>query len=415
MAICYRLQNNNKTMSTPENSLCKIYIVDDDDQQANLMQAMAKTIKLETEIYTSSIEFLKAPVNAHDIVILDLQMPEKDGIEIMRELASLNITPSFILVSGFDERVLHSAKQLAESKQLNVVSTLSKPFKAKEFITIIKKTHADCLEKYEQEQNKPLDIKNNNNAASIEELKLALRKHQLVIYFQPQVCFNTGKLHGAEVLVRWQHPEKGILLPDQFIPLAEKHELMNLLTEEILMLAIKEYKTVIASELDVKISINLSAQNVNDLSMPEKLEGLLKYNNIDPNAIVLEITESALMHKVSDSLDILNRLRMKGFSLSIDEFGTGYSSLVKLYQAPFTELKIDKHFILSSVADQDSTAIIKICILLANELKMKTVAEGVESKEISEHLQSLGCSIAQGNYIAKPMPTDEFIQWVKNM
>jgi EAL domain-containing protein (putative c-di-GMP-specific phosphodiesterase class I)/CheY-like chemotaxis protein len=396
----------------PESSLCKIYIVDDDEQQANLMQAMAKTIQLKTEIYTSSIDFLNTPVTAHDIIILDLKMPEKDGIEIMRDLASRNIKPHFILVSGFDERVLHSAKQLAESKQLHVVSTLSKPFKAKEFIALIKQTRAECEEKCLQEKNAPSEIE--SEKATIEELKLAIRKHQLTVYFQPQICFDKGELQGAEILVRWQHPEKGLLLPEHFIPLAEKHQLMNLLTEEILMLSIKEYKKVIASELSIKIAINLSAQNVNDLSMPEKLEALVKSNNIDPELIVLEINESALMNKVSDSLDILNRLRMKGFSLSIDDFGTGHSSLVKLYQAPFTELKIDRHFILRSAVDEDARAIVRICILLAKELNMKTVAEGVETKEIWDQLLAMGCHVAQGDYIAKPMATEDFIDWVKS-
>jgi len=400
-------------MPLSECSACKIYIVDDDDQQANLMQAMAKTIKLETEIYTSSIDFLTAPVTANDIVILDLQMPEKDGIEIMRELATQNIKPYFILVSGFDERVLHSAKQLAETKKLNVISTLSKPFKAKAFIALIKQTHADCLEKCLQQGADLSNIESDTAEATVEELKLALRKHQLEVYFQPQICINSSDLKGAETLVRWQHPTRGLLLPEYFIPLAEKHKLMNLLTEEILMLAIKEYKKVLANGLDIKISINLSAQNVSDLSMPEKLEALIKGNNIDPGSIVLEITESALMDKVSDSLDILNRLRMKGFSLSIDDFGTGYSSLVKLYQAPFTELKIDQHFISRLATDPDAIAIVRICILLAKELNLKTAAEGVESKEIFDQLQSMGCNIAQGNYIAPPMLTDNFIQWVK--
>ncbi len=397
-----------------ENKLCKIYIVDDDEQQANLMQAMAHTIQFETETYTSSIEFLNAPITAHDIIILDLKMPEKDGIEIMRDLASRNIKPHFILVSGFDERVLHSAKQLAESKHLHVVSTLSKPFKAKDFIALIKQTRAECEEKCLQEKNTPSNEGNSSEKASIEELKLAIRKHQLLIHFQPQICFDTNSLQGAEILIRWQHPEKGLLLPEHFIPLAEKHQLMNLLTEEILMLSIKEYKKVIAAGLTIKIAINLSAQNVNDLSMPEKLEALVKSNNIDPELIVLEINESALMNKVSDSLDILNRLRMKGFSLSIDDFGTGYSSLVKLYQAPFTELKIDRHFILRSAHDEDARAIVRICILLAKELNMKTVAEGVETKKIWDQLQSMGCNIAQGDYIAKPMATGDFINWVKS-
>jgi len=401
-------------MPLSECSQCKIFIVDDDDQQANLMQAMAKTIELETNIFTSSIEFLSAPVTANDIVILDLQMPDKDGIEIMRELATQNIKPYFILVSGFDERVLHSAKQLAETKQLNVVSTLSKPFKAKEFIALLKQTHAECIESFSQQDNTPPDIESNPENATIEELKLALRKHQLEVYFQPQICINSSDLKGAEVLVRWQHPTRGLLLPEYFIPLAEKHQLMNLLTEEILMLAIKEYKKVLANNLDIKISINLSAQNISDLSMPEKLEALIKSNNIDPGSIVLEITESALMDKVSDSLDILNRLRMKGFALSIDDFGTGYSSLVKLYQAPFTELKIDRHFISRLATDPDASAIVRICILLAKELNLKTAAEGVDSQEIMDKLRTMGCHIAQGEFIAQPMLTDDFISWVNN-
>mgnify|MGYP000126000303 CR=1 FL=1 len=403
----------NDKMTLPLQCPCKIYIVDDDEQQANLMQAMVKTIQLETEIFTSSVDFLKTPVTENDIVVLDLQMPDIDGIEIMRELASKDIKPYFILVSGFDERVLHSAKQLAESKQLNVVNTLSKPFKAKDFISLIKLTYEKCEEKCLQQINNPSELVSHTENASIEELKLALRKHQLQVYFQPQTCFSKGDLQGAEILVRWLHPERGLIVAEDFIPLAEKHQLMNLLTEEILMLAIKEYKKVIASGLNIKISINLSAQNIDDLSMPEKLEALIKGNNIDPGAIVLEVTESALMNKVSDSLDILNRLRMKGFSLSIDDFGTGYSSLVKLYQAPFTELKIDQHFIMRSVIDQDASAITKICILLAKELNMKTVAEGVETKEIWEHIKNLGCDIAQGFFIAKPMPVDDFITWVK--
>ncbi|MCK5190631.1 MAG: EAL domain-containing protein, partial [Methylococcales bacterium] len=140
----------------------------------------------------------------------------------------------------------------------------------------------------------------------------------------------------------------------------------------------------------------------------------IKNNQIEPGSIVLEVTESALMNETSESLDILNRLRMKGFSLSIDDFGTGYSSLVKLYQAPFSELKIDQHFIMHMAADPDAAAIVRICILLARELKMHTVAEGVETEAIWNQLKELGCDIAQGSFITKPMPTEDFILWVKN-
>jgi len=399
-----------------------IFIVDDDSQQAQLMLEMVKTAKLSATVFTSSIEFLQAKVNKFDIVVLDLQMPEKDGIEIMRELAANNIKPNFILVSGFDDRVLHSAKQLAESKQLNVITTLNKPFKAKLFINLIKETHQTFKIKFLQQQiNKTSEEyflteepKSTSNKITIKELKLAIRNHELVVHFQPQVCFKSRRIQGAETLVRWLHPSKGLIFPDQFIPLAEEHHLMNLLTEEILMLAIKEYQKLSANHIDIKVSINLSAQNINDLSMPEKLEALVQFHHINPESFVLEITESALMSEVSESLDILNRLRMKGFSLSIDDFGTGYSSLVKLYQAPFTELKIDQHFIFRMATDPDAAAIVRICIMLAKELKMQTVAEGVETEEAWNQLAKLGCNIAQGYYIAKPMPTEDLIQWVKN-
>lgn len=402
----------------------KIYIVDDDEQQAHLMQAMAETAKLKTTLYTSSIEFLSTSINPFDIVILDLQMPEKDGIEIMRDLAAKNIKPAFILVSGFDERVLHSARQLAESKQLNVIATLTKPIKAKHFITLLKETfkqcNESCLQQLENDStpkqksnylNQP-DPEQSDKKITIDELKLAIRHHQLVVYFQPQVSLKNNKLIGAEVLVRWQHPTKDLLLAEDFIPLAEKHMIMNLLTEEILKLSIKEYHKFTASKLKTRFSINLSAQNVTDLSMPEKLAKLIKSNHIDPESIELEISESALMNENSDSLDIMNRLRMKGFSLSIDDFGSGYSSLFKLYQAPFSELKIDQHFVMRMTQDPDAVAIVRICILLAKELKMQAVAKNVETEEIWEQLKKLGCDTAQGDFIAKPMPIDDFIGWV---
>ena len=399
---------------------CKIFIVDDDEQQAQLMQEMAKTAQLETTVYTSGTEFLTTPITQYDIVVLDLQMPDKDGIEIMRELAARNIKPNFILVSGFDERVLHSAKQLAESKQLNVITTLSKPIKAKTFIALLKDTIGEyklkCLQQRDCSGNNAIDVIDSphEGTITIDELKLAIRRHQLIIHFQPQVCFKNNTLKGAEILVRWQHPTKGLIYPDQFISLAEEHKLMNLLTEEILRILIKEYHKLIATGLKIKVSINLSAQNINDLSMPEKLEALVKSNNIEPASFTLEVTESALMNEVSDSLDILNRLRMKGFSLSIDDFGSGYSSLVKLYQAPFSELKIDQHFVKRIVIDEDAVAIVRICILLARELKMQTVAEGVETEEIWNQLHKMGCDIAQGYFIAKPIPIEDFIHWIKD-
>ncbi len=402
---------------------CQLFIVDDDEQQANMMKAMASASGLEAQVYTSSSEFLKASIGFFDIVVLDLQMPMIDGIEIMRDLATRNIRPLFILVSGFDERVLHSAKQLAESKDLTVISTLSKPIRTKEFIQLLQETHQRCRTHYlEQLIIEPMDTfavsetpePEDTVTNRVEEFKLALRKHQLILHFQPKLHINNLTLAGLEIQPVWPHPAQGLIETEELVKMAEEHQLTNLLTEEVLRLAIQQFKILASHDLHPVLSINLLAPNITDLAMPEKLTAWVNDNQINPANLILEISELALMNDISASLDILNRLRMKGFSLSLDEFGTGYSSLIKLYQAPFTELKMDRQFINNLSHDADAVAIVRICLLLAKELKMKTVAVGVDNEAILNRLQSLGCDYGQGNILAPAMSIDGLIPWLKN-
>jgi len=395
--------------------MCHIYLVDDDEAYVNLMQAMVDAAGFNCTAYTSSASFLEAPITDCDLIILDLNMPEKDGIEVMRELTEKQLNPSFILISGFDERVLHSARQFAESKQLNVANILSKPIETEEFIDVLIKVYAECklahLLKVTKQSKEIKIIKTPDDAITVDELKLAIETHELIVYIQPQVHFSNGALSGGEVLVRWQHPARGLVFPDQFIPLAEQYHLMGELTEVVILESIKAFKKIRAAGIDTQLSINLSAQNINDLTLPEKLGELLKDHAIAPEAFVLELTESAMLTDTSAALDIFNRLRMKGFLLSIDDFGTGDSSLKKLYQSPFSELKIDQHFVRRIEKDSDAISIVKICNLLAKEFKMHTVAEGVETQAIWDKLKALDCDIAQGYFIARPMPVIDFVNW----
>jgi len=391
-----------------------IYLVDDDKNYLELMQAMADVAGFNSSAFTSGIQFLLAPITDNDLVVLDLNMPEKDGIEVMRELVDKNLSPTFILISGFDERVLHSAKQLAESKQLRVAKILSKPIDTEVFIDVLTQVHKQCNLPPKIKQIPDIKSIKSEDKISVEELKQALEKHELMVYFQPQVRFNDNSLSGAEVLVRWQHPVRGLVFPDQFIPLAEQHQLMGAVTEVVILESIKAYQQFKIAGIDANLSINLSAQNINDLALPEKLGMLLKSHNIAPEAFTLELTESEILTDTSAALDIFNRLRMKGFSLSIDDFGTGDSSLKKLYQSPFSELKIDQHFVRDMEKDEEAVAIARICILLAKEFKMHTVAEGVETQQIWDKLKILGCDIAQGYFIAKPMPSEAFIEFCMN-
>lgn len=394
---------------------CIIHLVDDDEDYLELLQAMTDAADLKSIAYPSGKQFLMASITDNDVVVLDLNMPEIDGIEVMRELADKNLRPTFILVSGFDERVLHSAKQLAESKQLRVAEILSKPIDTEDFIKVLTKVHGECKSRHiQKEPHKSLEtsvINKTENKITVSELTRAIEKHELIVYLQPQVRFDDKKLTGAEVLVRWQHPVLGLVFPDQFIPLAEQHKMMTELTEAVILESIKAYKQLKAADINLSLSINLSAQNINDLALPEKLGTLLKSNDIAPEAFVLELTESEILTDTSAALDIFNRLRMKGFSLSIDDFGTGNSSLKKLYQTPFSELKIDQHFVSRIEKDDDATSIVRVCTLLAKEFKMHTVAEGVETQEVWDKLKALGCDYAQGYFIAKPMPVNLFIEF----
>jgi len=232
-----------------------------------------------------------------------------------------------------------------------------------------------------------------------------------VLLYQPKLAMESRDITGFEALVRLQHPELGLIFPDQFIAMAEQNDLISEIIYEVFGLATEDYLHFRVAGINPGISINISAQDLLDLSMPEHFSALAKANDISPQAITIELTETAILKSTSGSLDISNRLRMKGFSLSIDDFVTGYSSLVQLHQAPFTELKIDQHFVMKMLVDDKALSIVKICILLANELKMTSVAEGIESQDIWDKLKELNCDMAQGYFIPRPIPIDACCEW----
>lgn len=380
-----------------------LYILDDDEQYANLLAEVATNAGWQATSEQSALAFLDADIPVNSIIVLDLIMPEMDGIEVIRTIAAKRTDLLLILVSGFDTRVLHSAQLLAEAHNIKVLATLTKPISIKEFLYVLKQISVTPPSQKISAVNKtPL-------LAS--ELDYAIQQHQLVLYYQPQINMSTRKIEGVESLVRWQHPERGLLFPDQFIQLAEDNNLIDKLTEEVITMAVTQNQKWMSKDLHLHVSINVSAQNITSLSLPEFLQSLTDKHAVTEQNITLELTESAVMSELTSSLDVLNRLRMKGFSLSIDDFGTGYSSLSHLYRAPFTELKIDQFFVMNMIQDTEALIIVKICVTLGHMLGMKLVAEGVETQEIWNELKKLGCDIAQGYFMAKPMPADELIQW----
>jgi len=387
-----------------------IYLLDDEPDLVELLSDVVDMVGLHPEAYTRA-EDLFGHVEVFDdnsVLILDLHMPGMDGIEVMRRLARLENSPALILISGMDSGLLHSAEKLGRAHNLEIIASMSKPLPIDHFEQLLKSLVEDNIKSKQyglQKQDLNLDAR---------ELRRAIDNNQLIMHYQPQLNIVTGTLVGVEALVRWCHPEKGVIFPDDFITLAEKNGLMGDLTHCVIDKTIHQKKQWDNADFAVSISVNISADDITSLTLPEQMTQLLSSSCLDPTQITLEITESVLMGELVTSLDILTRLRLKGINLSIDDFGTGYSSLSQLHRVPFTELKIDRSFVSNLPSDSEARSIVKTCIILGHELGMKIVAEGIEDKETWDLLAGFGCDIAQGYFISKPIPGEDVINWAKN-
>ncbi|WP_328291292.1 EAL domain-containing protein [Kineococcus sp. NBC_00420] len=246
----------------------------------------------------------------------------------------------------------------------------------------------------------------------VAELRRAITAGQLRVHYQPQLHTSTGELAGVEALVRWQHPVLGLLMPAQFLPLAESHALMDAITREVLHQAVAQQAAWRRSGLTVRVSVNLAAGTLLDASLPTTVHALLSEHDLPATSLVLEVTETALLREPDRSLAVVEALRALGAQVSIDDFGTGYSSLTQLRQLPVSELKLDRSFTLDLLADPRAAAIVANTITLAHDLGLRVVAEGVEDEATLTALTKLACDETQGYLHAKPLPADDFDRWL---
>ena len=336
-----------------------------------------------------------------DIIICDLQMPEMDGIEVIRHLANDGFSGGIVLVSGEDKRVLKTAENMAEVRGLNVIGSLSKPVPVHNIIAL--------MNQYAVSEQKTAW---SGPEVSADELEAAIGSDEIITYYQPQIDIQSGRVRCVETLARWPHPERGMISPDVFIAMAERHDLIDALTDRIITQATRQGAIWHEQGIDLKVAINISMNNLRHLDFPDRLSDIVQQANMDINKLVIEITESQLVKDLGTCLDILTRLRLKGPTLSIDDFGTGYASMENLKQMPFEELKIDRAFVNGASKDDTARAILESSVFLAKQLDMATVAEGVETENDWNLVTGLGCDVIQGYYIAPPMDVDTFNAWL---
>ena len=346
----------------------------------------------------SALDKYRESKNSFDVIICDLNMPEMNGVELIRHLSEENFHGGIILLSGEDERILETAKDLAKARNLNVLGYISKPF------------NREALEILLLEYS-PQDLKISApllDDISEEELRTGMDGDELLIAFQAKASLATGEVTGVEALARWNHSERGLLPPYTFIPLAERCQLIDELTYSIYRKTLSQIRIWHEKDIHLKVSINISVNSFTTDGFVDFLIQTAEEYNIDPELIIFEITESQVMENALDCLEMLVQLRMKKFGLSIDDFGTGHSNMVQLKKIPFTELKIDQSFVGGACEDSTARTILESSVDLAKKLKIYTVAEGVETEAELALVKEIGCDQIQGYLIAKPMLADEF-------
>jgi diguanylate cyclase (GGDEF)-like protein len=246
------------------------------------------------------------------------------------------------------------------------------------------------------------------------ELRQAIQSGQLYLQYQPKVDVHDGRIVGAEALIRWKHPQRGPLLPEQFIGLAEESGLIVPMTNWVLHTACGSLRRWADEDLTgVPLSVNLSASSFGDARLPDQLDELMSQYGLNPASLVLELTETVLMRDSASAIEVLGLLRSKGFGVSLDDFGTGYSSLSYLKRLPVSELKIDRAFVTDVAHGGRDGALAAVIITLGRELGLQVVAEGIETAEQAEFLRSRGCTLQQGYLHFKPLFQDEFEQLLK--
>lgn len=387
-----------------DESRIRILLLDDESFMHKLLAHMLAGLGYHSVVTCDNgpdaLDLVDDKSQAPNLILMDLNMPGMDGIEFVRKLVEHNYKGSLILVSGEDERVLQMAEKLVQAHNITILGHLQKPVSLEGLAALVNKWRpARTLHAV-------------SKTYAVDELKNAIDNNRLVNYYQPKVSLATGAVVGVETLVRWLHPVDGLVFPDLFIGLAEDNGMIDDLTSVVLTNAFKQTSVWQKEGLSLRVAVNVSMENLMSVSFADFVAASAMAAGVAPSDILLEVTESRLMLDHRMPLEVLTRLRLKRFGLSIDDFGTGHSSLTQLHDIPFNELKIDRSFVHGAWRDETVLAMYNASLGLGKQLGMQVVAEGVEDRDDWEFLRRTGCDLAQGYFIAHPMLAEELPGWI---
>jgi EAL domain-containing protein (putative c-di-GMP-specific phosphodiesterase class I) len=386
-------------------SALRVLVVDDQEHVRRWNQAELKSAGIENVTLVdggrSAIAAVTEPGAAFDLIICDLRMPDTDGIETIRALASLGIEAGVVITSVEDERMIESAGLLATQQGLQVLGQIPKPLTAAKLAPLLARLQASRA-----------PVSATTFAISPAELQKAIESKEVFLVYQPKIAFRTGAFVGAEALVRWRHPDLGVLEPAAFLPVAESSDaLIGALTKLVLDEALDFIARRRRDGHDHTVSVNLPSRAFEVLDLPEDLEAMTTAHGVDPKHLTIEVSEVQLTVDTVRTRDVVTRLRLKRFGLALDNFGRGASGLHRLHQTPFTEIKIDREFVHGCATSASNRSIVEASLALARSLGVVSVAEGVSDRAEWNLLDELGCDHAQGFFIARPMPEHGIEAW----
>jgi len=374
--------------------LNKITAVDDDPFFLQFIEDKFEEVELKNiNLFNDPALALDTLVDTsciNDLVLVDLQMPDIDGIAFLKQLGDANYKGQVIVISGFESKVLHMAESIAHQRDLAILGQLTKPFSRSQLEGLIDKATARILA-----------TKDGQAVSAAEQFdpdSFEISEESFYPVIQPQVHVQNENIVGYEILSRLKAIDGSIIYPNQFIAQFEDNGRIS----EFNKVLFRSSLSRMAKYENVNFSLNLSMKDLNSHKVVDEIDLLLKEFNVKPNRLTIEITETCLVDNLLTAQEIATRLRLLGCSLAIDDYGTGYSTMKQLTEFPFQELKIDRQYVNSCHDNEENQIIIKSTVEMAHALGMKVVAEGVESKQELVFVRNAGVEIVQGYYFSKP-------------
>jgi len=389
--------------------MINVLVIDDSKTMLQVMHGVLQELKVQKidcfQFPRQAVDHVRLNLETYHLIFVDLNMPDMDGMEVIEQLSDMKFKGAVAIFSEMDDRVISLAADVTRKRRIHLLSCINKPITQNKIATVLNK--CQLLFNNGNLNKRPMDIV---------DIRNSIRENRLIPYFQPKVDSQTGRLHGFETLARISIP--GVVdavLPDRFISVAEKHELIGKLTYQLIDNAFSQFNNLFEKlNTNCKIALNISPSMLDDRELPNALMSLILKHNISINDVIVEITEKGAIES-TQQLESLNRLRIKGFGLSLDDYGTGFTNIHQLKTLPYTEIKIDRSLIHNIAKDSLSQVIVESLLHIAQELDIDVIAEGIEKREDFDYLIGMHEPlILQGHIISKPKPMQDACRWYKN-